>query len=90
MRKFGIILSILTICVIIVFISIDVHKNNKIDSAAVEKAKEEFALDYNEEIIIIDLKARGKMRIITIYGEYDLVTYIYNDGEIWNYDNKSN
>ena len=57
---------------------------------AVSKAKEEFNFDYNEEIIEIKTEELNKSFVITIYGEKTLVTYIYHNKEIWNYENQSN
>lgn len=64
----------------------------------VDKCKDEFVFDYEEEIIYIDVKAnetyligqRPSIYIIDIYGERTHATYICNNGEVWNYDNQSN
>ena len=71
---------------ILVCVAIFTIKGDK----ACDKAIEEFTFDYNEEIIAKDIQVSNSYYIITIYGEYTMVTYIYKDGEIWNYENRSN
>ena len=61
---------------------------------AVDKCKEEFVFDYEEEILFVktdDTVAKGKeVFIVEIYGEKTYARYIYCDGELWNYENQSN
>ena len=61
---------------------------------AVDKCKEEFVFDYDEEILFVrvgsTVKNKKELYIVEIYGEKTYATYIYCDGELWNYENQSN
>ncbi len=82
-------LIIVVFCTSIGIISYKESKDEELNDAALSKAVEEFYFDYNEEIIVTDVKKTNKYHIITIYGEKTMATYIYKDGEIWNYENHS-
>lgn len=56
----------------------------------IEKCKEEFVFDYEEKVVAVDTKKVDKYLIVEIYGEKTFVTYICNNGEVWNYENQSN
>lgn len=56
----------------------------------IEECKEEFTLDYEEEIVIITSERFNNDYIVTIYGEEHYGVYLYKNGELWNYINQSN
>lgn len=81
----GIIFVSMLIACMVVYVIMAKNYSNK----AVDKAKEEFIFDYGEEIATIKVESLDDFYIITIYGEENMVTYIYRDGEIYNYNNHS-
>lgn len=88
-RKIGLIIVITIVILLFVGnIYLGLKYTEKCNEA-IDKAVEEFKFDYGEEIATIDITQKEDFLIITIYGERTLVTYIYRDGEIWNYENKS-
>lgn len=89
-----IVVILLTIGIIVTYI-LYARKSMNYRHKIIDKAIEEFTFDYDEEVIAIDTQAltgeNNKIYyIVKIYGEETLVTYIYFEGEIWNYENKSN
>lgn len=89
--KKRILLIIVIIILVLIFagnIYLGIRYSEKTNEA-IDKAAEEFKFDYDEEILTKNVKTEDGYFIITIYGERTLVTYIYRDGEIWNYENKS-
>ena len=90
MKKLLIISLVIFIIGLIVCTVLYMSKYKEAYDKAVGEAKEEFVFDYDEDIIEITAEQIGKSFIITIYGEKTLATYIYHNGEIWNYENQSN
>lgn len=89
-RKIGLIIVITIVILLFVGnIYLGLKYTEKCNEA-IDKAVEEFKFDYDEEILTKEVTQKEDYLIITIYGERTLVTYIYRDGEIWNYENESN
>lgn len=81
----GIVFIAVLIACMVVYVIMAKNYSNK----AVDKAKEEFIFDYNEEIATIKVESLDDFYIVTIYGEENMGIYIYRDGEIYNYNNHS-
>ena len=90
MRKRTLIIVYITLFVLLIAINCYLGLKYTGTNKAIDKAVEEFKFDYDEEILTKTVKTEDDYYIVTIYGERTLVTYIYKNGEIYNYENQSN
>lgn len=90
--------KLIIIILLTLILTLTACKSKNETAIYVDKCKEEFTFDYEEEIIYIGVATnenyltgqKPNIYIIDIYGEKTHATYICNNGEVWNYENQSN